>query len=76
DDIQTEWLNNKQSIGITAGASAPEILVQEVTQRLAALGAKVLPDDQGIVENVSFVLPKALRQVDIKTETNAAPANK
>lgn len=61
DDIQTEWINDKQRIGITAGASAPEILVQEVTQRLADLGATVLPDDQGIIENVSFVLPKALR---------------
>jgi len=61
DDIQTEWINNKQRVGITAGASAPEILVQEVTQRLADLGATVLPDDQGIIENVSFVLPKALR---------------
>lgn len=62
DDIQTEWINNKQRVGITAGASAPEILVQEVTQRLADLGAIVLPDDQGIIENVSFVLPKALRE--------------
>ncbi|MGV6808913.1 MAG: 4-hydroxy-3-methylbut-2-enyl diphosphate reductase [bacterium] len=76
DDIQTEWLNGKQSIGITAGASAPEVLVQEVTQRLATLGATVLPDNQGIVENVSFVLPKALRQVAVNVETTAAPVAK
>jgi 4-hydroxy-3-methylbut-2-enyl diphosphate reductase len=62
DDIQAEWLSNKNNVGITAGASAPEILVQQVTARLEELGANVLPDDQGIVENVSFVLPKELRQ--------------
>jgi 4-hydroxy-3-methylbut-2-enyl diphosphate reductase len=61
DDIQEKWIKDKQNIGITAGASAPEVLVQAVTQRLQSLGANVLPDDQGITENVSFVLPKELR---------------
>lgn len=61
DDIQEEWLDGKDNIGVTAGASAPEILVKQVTDKLKNMGANVLPDDQGIVENVSFVLPKVLR---------------
>ena len=61
-DIQEEWLSDKKNIGLTAGASAPEVLVDEVTQRLKALGANILSDDQGIKENVFFVLPKSLRK--------------
>lgn len=61
DDIQPEWLVGKENIGLTAGASAPEILVQQVTQKLSDMGANVLPDTQGIVETVSFVLPRELR---------------
>jgi len=61
EDIQEAWLKDKNNIGVTAGASAPEILVKQVTDKLVKMGANVLPDDQGIVENVSFVLPKALR---------------
>lgn len=60
-DIKEEWVKDKQAIGITAGASAPEVLVQEVTQRLEQMGANILPDNLGITENVSFVLPKDLR---------------
>ncbi len=62
-DINEAWFNDKSmTVGVTAGASAPEILVEEVNKRLASLGAEIPPDDQGIVENVSFVLPKELRQ--------------
>ena len=61
DDIKPEWLEGKQNIGLTAGASAPEVLVQQVTARLNEMGATIMPDNQGIVETVSFVLPKALR---------------
>ena len=60
-DIDPEWLIDKKSVGLTAGASAPEVLVQEVTKRLTELGANIRPDNQGIVETVSFVLPKELR---------------
>ncbi len=62
EDIKEEWLTEKKNIGLTAGASAPEILVQQVTARLNELGATVMPDTQGIVETVSFVLPKELRK--------------
>lgn len=61
EDIEESWLSDKPNIGLTAGASAPEVLVQQVTNRLSELGATVLPDTQGVVETVSFVLPKALR---------------
>ena len=63
DDIKPEWLDGKLNIGLTAGASAPEVLVQQVTERLSQMGANVLPDTQGIIETVSFTLPKALRKV-------------
>ena len=61
-DIDDTWFSKKGlSVGVTAGASAPEILVEEVNKKLASLGATILPDDQGIIEDVSFVLPKELR---------------
>ncbi len=62
NDIDDAWFSDKSiTVGVTAGASAPEILVEEVNTKLAALGAEILPDDQGIIEDVSFVLPKELR---------------
>ena len=60
-DIRPEWLRGKQRIGLTAGASAPEVLVEEVLTYLKTQGAQVTVQDSGITENVSFVLPKALR---------------
>ncbi len=63
EDINDDWFDDTiKNIGVTAGASAPEILVEEVNARLASLGAEIMPDNQGILENVSFVLPKALRK--------------
>jgi len=60
-DIKTEWLEAASAIGVTAGASAPEVLVQEVTARLEKLyGASVIQNG-GHTENVSFQLPKELR---------------
>ena len=60
DAIRTEWIAGCQRVGITAGASAPEILVQGVVDRLLALGAGRVMPLQGIVEKVSFPLPKEL----------------
>ncbi|AQA19920.1 4-hydroxy-3-methylbut-2-enyl diphosphate reductase [Halioglobus japonicus] len=60
-DIDPTWLQGKQRIGVTAGASAPEILVQEVIDRLQALGAEAPVEVQGIPEKVTFSLPKELR---------------
>ena len=60
-DIKTEWLDAASAIGVTAGASAPEVLVKEVTAKLEKLyGASVIQNG-GHTENVSFQLPKELR---------------
>ncbi len=62
EDIQERWFTDKtMRVGVTAGASAPEVLVEQVNKKLEQLGAEIMPDDQGIIENVSFVLPKELR---------------
>jgi 4-hydroxy-3-methylbut-2-enyl diphosphate reductase len=59
-ELEAEWLQGKQRVGITAGASAPEVLVQEVIGRLKELGAVSVREAEGIQENVVFPLPKAL----------------
>jgi len=58
--IKPEWLINKTKIGVSAGASAPEILVQEVIAKLQDLGANQVEELQGVVESVVFQLPKNL----------------
>ncbi len=64
EDIKKEWFEDTiKTVGVTAGASAPENLVEEVNLKLEKMGATILADDQGITENVSFVLPKELRSV-------------
>jgi 4-hydroxy-3-methylbut-2-en-1-yl diphosphate reductase len=64
--IQPEWIENCASVAVTAGASAPEVLVQQVVERLQALGAKNVVEVDGREENIVFSMPKALR---IPTET-------
>lgn len=61
EDINPNWVTGKSCIGITAGASAPEVLVKQVIDRLQALGATAPQEMQGTPENISFSLPKALR---------------
>ncbi|MFA6063178.1 MAG: 4-hydroxy-3-methylbut-2-enyl diphosphate reductase [Gallionella sp.] len=58
--LQAEWFIGKVHVGITAGASAPELLVQDVVARLNELGATQVSELQGIIENVVFPLPKSL----------------
>jgi 4-hydroxy-3-methylbut-2-en-1-yl diphosphate reductase len=60
DDIQLEWLNHKTRIGVTAGASAPELLVQNVVEYLRDKGASKV-SSLGFSEDVVFSLPKELR---------------
>ncbi|WP_430461667.1 4-hydroxy-3-methylbut-2-enyl diphosphate reductase [Thalassolituus sp. LLYu03] len=60
-EIQPEWLEGKKAIGITAGASAPEVLVREVVEKLISLGGTQPVELDGIPENVVFSLPKELR---------------
>lgn len=61
EDIQSHWLEQTASIGITAGASAPDILVLNVIRKLVDLGANAPQELDGVVENVRFSLPKELR---------------
>ena len=65
DELQPAWFEGKSRIGITAGASAPEILVAEVIDRVKALGAVSVRKMDGIVETVKFPLPKGLRLDDL-----------
>ncbi|HEY0891502.1 MAG TPA: 4-hydroxy-3-methylbut-2-enyl diphosphate reductase [Cellvibrio sp.] len=58
--LQAAWLQGKKKIGISAGASAPEVLVQEVIATLKHMGANQVEELQGVVENVVFQLPKNL----------------
>lgn len=61
NDIDTQWLEGKKRIGLTAGASAPEVLVQEVIEHLRNLGAKNIRSLEGVVENITFPIPKELQ---------------
>ena len=59
-DLEAEWVSGKRAIGITAGASAPEVLVREVIARLKELGAEEVRELGGAVETIVFPLPKGL----------------
>ena len=59
-ELNPEWVAGKTRIGVTAGASAPEVLVQEVITRLRELGASDVSELGGITESVTFPLPKGL----------------
>jgi 4-hydroxy-3-methylbut-2-en-1-yl diphosphate reductase len=64
--IQKEWFTHAQRVGVTAGASAPEVLVQGVVQRLQEWGAEHASERPGRAENIEFAVPKELRikQID------------
>ncbi|HSH08319.1 MAG TPA: 4-hydroxy-3-methylbut-2-enyl diphosphate reductase [Burkholderiales bacterium] len=59
-ELRPEWVAGRQRVGVTAGASAPEVLVQAVIARLRELGARSVRALEGIEENVVFPLPRAL----------------
>jgi 4-hydroxy-3-methylbut-2-enyl diphosphate reductase len=65
-DIQFEWFENVASVGVTAGASAPDVLVQAVIQKLQQMGGEVVIENPGVEENIVFEVPAELRikQVD------------
>jgi len=62
DDIDRHWTEGKQKIGVSAGASAPEVLVQNVISRLQEWGAEWVNEIKGIEEKITFPLPKVLQQ--------------
>jgi 4-hydroxy-3-methylbut-2-enyl diphosphate reductase len=59
-ELRPEWIAGARTIGLTAGASAPEVLVQEVIAALKRLGATHVRELEGIVENVTFPLPRSI----------------
>ncbi len=61
DEIQSQWLEGCSRVGLTAGASAPDVLVQAVIARLRELGAVSVRKMDGVVETVKFPLPKGLK---------------
>ena len=61
DQIDLAWLNGAESVGITAGASAPEILVKSVVDRLREVYSGVIVNQPGVKEDVTFALPKELQ---------------
>ncbi len=60
DDLRPEWFEGKRAVGLTAGASAPDVLVQQVIQRLRLLGAVSVRKLPGVQETVHFPLPMGL----------------
>jgi 4-hydroxy-3-methylbut-2-enyl diphosphate reductase len=59
-ELRPEWIAGKKRVGISAGASAPEVLVNELIERLKALGAQKVQALEGITEHVVFTLPREL----------------
>jgi 4-hydroxy-3-methylbut-2-en-1-yl diphosphate reductase len=71
-DLQASWFEGKQRVGLTAGASAPEVLVQQVIERLREVGAVSVRKMDGVKETVNFPLPKGLGDKSM-AELDAAP---
>ena len=62
EDIEAGWLQGLDRVGVTAGASAPEVLVQQVVDHLRSLGVNTVSECSGREEHISFALPKELRE--------------
>ena len=60
--LKKEWFENKTKVGVTAGASAPEVLVREVLQTIQNWGHETIREGEGAEESIVFVLPKELRR--------------
>ncbi|MFY8273106.1 4-hydroxy-3-methylbut-2-enyl diphosphate reductase [Pseudoalteromonas sp. SSDWG2] len=61
DSIEASWLDNASSVGVTAGASAPEVLVQQVISHLKSLGGEEVVENPGREEDIVFAVPAELR---------------
>jgi 4-hydroxy-3-methylbut-2-enyl diphosphate reductase len=69
-DLRREWLAGKRLIGVTAGASAPELLVQQVIEQLARWGAAMPREVIGREEHVIFTLPRELRRASERANSS------
>jgi len=75
-ELKPEWFADVSTVGVTAGASAPEVLVSEVIQKLKQWGGQIPSEQEGKTEEIVFSLPKALRIIPKKTEHSLLPPNK
>ncbi len=82
DELQPAWLDGATRVGLTAGASAPEVLVREVIERVKALGATSVRSMSGIEESVKFPLPKGLKldaatglEIEVRKAPEIGPGN-
>ena len=66
EDLKREWFEGKNAVGVTAGASAPELLVQQVVERIRSWGGKVPNEVVGREEKVYFALPRELRRAVVE----------
>jgi len=73
DELEREWFDGAARVGITAGASAPEILVQAVLSRLKTWGGSLVEEKKGKQERVVFSLPKSLARAGENRETSMSP---
>ena len=71
DEVRPEGIAGAARVGVTAGASAPEVLVREVVDKLKHLGARAVRNLDGVVENVVFPMPKSLAAGNKPPETGA-----
>ena len=72
-DLRPEWIVDKRRVGVTAGASAPQVLVDELIARLKELGAQSVRQLDGITERVVFSLPRTLAQPDQSRSSGVGP---
>jgi 4-hydroxy-3-methylbut-2-enyl diphosphate reductase len=76
DELREEWFANAARVGLTAGASAPEVLVNDVIARVRSLGAVAVRKMDGIEETIKFPLPKGLKidaATGLEIEVRKAP---
>ena len=73
DELRTEWFAGKERIGLTAGASAPEVLVRAVIDRLRTMGVRDVREVSGVVETIVFPLPKGLHGVAAAKAPETSP---
>jgi 4-hydroxy-3-methylbut-2-en-1-yl diphosphate reductase len=73
EDMQREWFDRRRVVGVTAGASAPEVLVERVVARLREWGGQAPENLLGEVENVVFSLPRELRVPLTRIDTRSTP---
>jgi 4-hydroxy-3-methylbut-2-en-1-yl diphosphate reductase len=74
EDIDPQWVQGRVRIGLTAGASAPEVLLQGVCERLRELGAKSIRAIDGVVEDIVFPMPRGLGGTPVAATRAGAPA--